>query len=330
MDGALVPLGSSGLSVSRLGLGLAALGRPGYINLGHADDLAGDYDVDVMERRAHDVLDFAWRSGVRYFDTARSYGRGEDFLGSWLRERRIEPPAATVGSKWGYVYTAGWRTSAEKHEVKQHVLPVLERQIEESRERLGSYLDLYQIHSATLDSGVLDRPDVLDELARLRDGGLLIGLSLSGPGQAATLEKALTLRRGAAPLFGCVQATWNVLEPSAGEALAAAHAQGLGVIVKEVLANGQLTARGRGDELEPKLAVLRQVADSHGVGVDAVALAAALSQPWVDVALSGAAGVDQLASNLLALDVDLQGRPFDELAEPAERYWSRRASLEWN
>ena len=42
-------LGSSGLTVTPLGLGLAALGRPGYINLGHAADLAHDYDVAAME-----------------------------------------------------------------------------------------------------------------------------------------------------------------------------------------------------------------------------------------------------------------------------------------
>ena len=38
-------LGTTGLSVSPVGLGLAALGRPGYINLGHADDLGDDHDV---------------------------------------------------------------------------------------------------------------------------------------------------------------------------------------------------------------------------------------------------------------------------------------------
>jgi aryl-alcohol dehydrogenase-like predicted oxidoreductase len=102
-------LGSTGLPVSRIGLGLAALGRPGYINLGHADDLGGQYDVAAMELRAHAVLDMAWQAGVRYFDAARSYGRGEEFLGSWLRSRQIPAAEVTVGSKWGYIYTATGR-----------------------------------------------------------------------------------------------------------------------------------------------------------------------------------------------------------------------------
>ena len=76
-------LGNTGLTVTPLGLGLAALGRPGYINLGHAADLAYDYEVAAMEARAHALLDAAWAAGVRYFDAARSYCRGEEFLGRW-------------------------------------------------------------------------------------------------------------------------------------------------------------------------------------------------------------------------------------------------------
>jgi len=77
-------LGNSHLSVTPIGLGLAALGRPGYINLGHGDDLNYDHDVTAMEAQAHRVLDSAWDAGIRYFDAARSYGKAEEFLHSWL------------------------------------------------------------------------------------------------------------------------------------------------------------------------------------------------------------------------------------------------------
>jgi aryl-alcohol dehydrogenase-like predicted oxidoreductase len=117
--------GRTGLNVTPIGLGLAALGRPGYINLGHADDLKQNYEVEDMEQQAHTVLDTAWAGGVRYFDAARSYGRAEAFLASWLTSRQIGPEAVTVGSKWGYTYTAGWQIEADKHEVKDHSLPVL-------------------------------------------------------------------------------------------------------------------------------------------------------------------------------------------------------------
>jgi aryl-alcohol dehydrogenase-like predicted oxidoreductase len=236
-------LGRTGVPVSRLGLGLAALGRPGYMTLGHADDLGRDYGVDAMRAHAHAVLDAAAAAGVRYLDAARSYGEAEAFLADWLAARRIVPGSIGVGSKWGYEYTAGWRVDAATHEVKEHSLARLERQLAESRARLGAHLALYQIHSATLESGVLEDRAVLARLARLRAAGVAIGLSLSGPRQAATLQRALAIAIDGAPLFGAVQATWNLLEPSAGAALAAAHAAGLGIIVKEALANGRLTAR---------------------------------------------------------------------------------------
>src|ERR671915_482031 len=98
----LRPLGRTGLTVTPLGLGLAAPGRPGYINLGHGGDLAGRTDVEAIERNAHAVLDAAYDAGVRYFDAARSYGRAEGFLASWLDSRGLAPGSVVVGSKWGY------------------------------------------------------------------------------------------------------------------------------------------------------------------------------------------------------------------------------------
>ena len=98
---AVASLGQTSLDVSRIGLGLAALGRPGYINLGHAADLAGETDVDALRGRAHEVLDAALAAGVRYFDAARSYGRAEEFLGSWLSDRGLRRGEVSVGLEVG-------------------------------------------------------------------------------------------------------------------------------------------------------------------------------------------------------------------------------------
>lgn len=322
-------LGASGPTVSALGLGMAALGRPGYITLGHAEDLGSGRSEQAMEHRAHAVLDAAYAAGVRYFDAARSYGRAEDFLASWLAARNIPPGGVTVGSKWGYTYTAGWNVEAERHEVKDHSLSALRRQYAESRARLGAHLTLYQIHSATFESGVLDDTSVLGELARLREEGLRVGLSLSGPQQAAVLRRALEVRVEGQPLFSCVQATWNVLERSAGPALAEAHAAGWGVILKEVIANGRLGPRDSSPALNP----FRALAQEQPTGPDVLATAAALAQPWVSVVLSGAATVEHLGSHLRALDL-----PYGEalearlrgLAEAPSAYWAQRSSLPWN
>jgi aryl-alcohol dehydrogenase-like predicted oxidoreductase len=165
-------LGATGIPVTPLGLGLAALGRPGYINLGHGEDLSSGRDVEAMRAHCHRMRDLAWALGIRYFDAARSYGRAEEFLGDWLQKAGRAP---SVGSKWGYTYTAGWRVQALAHEVKDHSLAVLERQWAETCAHLGGHLRLYQIHSATLDSGVLERPEVLARLAGLKGERVAVG-----------------------------------------------------------------------------------------------------------------------------------------------------------
>jgi aryl-alcohol dehydrogenase-like predicted oxidoreductase len=314
----LRPLGRGGPPVSPIGLGLAALGRPGYLNLGHSADLGERRSPDDLRARTAEVLDAAYAGGVRYFDAARSYGRAEEFLAAWLDDRA--PTDVTIGSKWGYTYTADWQIDADPPEVKELTLPTLRRQLDETRTLLGDRLALYQIHSATVSSGVLDDREVLDELARLRDDGVRIGFTTSGTDQAATIRRALEVGG-----FDAVQSTWNLHERSAEAALAEAHDAGLGVIVKEALANGRLTDR-QGDER------LTAVAREAGATSDAVALAAVLAQPWVDVVLSGAATVDTLRSNLVALDVDpavARDPRLDALREEPDTYWGHRSDLRW-
>ena len=304
----LRPLGAAGLRVTPIGLGLAALGRPGYITLDRAKDLGSDRSVAALERRSHEVLSAAYDAGIRYFDAARSYGFAERFLGSWLRERGLPPKAITVGSKWGYTYVGDWQVNARVHEVKDHSLAALRRQIAESRALLGEYLDLYQIHSATLESGVLDDYAVLSELNALRVSGLTIGLSVSGPRQADVIRRALAVSVDGVNPFQSVQATWNLFEPSAGPALAEAHQAGWGVIIKEALANGRLADR-----------------DQH-------AIAAALANSWVDVVLSGAVTEAQLRSNVAALTMPPlpdELAALSKLAEPPDRYWKERSQLAW-
>jgi aryl-alcohol dehydrogenase-like predicted oxidoreductase len=312
-----------------LGLGLAALGRPGYITLGHADDLERRYGVDAMRDHAHRVFDAAWAAGVRYFDAARSYGRAEEFLASWLAAKGIAPADVVVGSKWGYAYTANWQPTADLHEVKEHTVARLERQLAESRALLGAQLDLYQIHSATGSSGVLENRDVLARLAAVRREGVAIGLTVTGPEQPDTIRRALDVRVDGTRLFDTVQATWNALERSAAAALTEARDAGVGVIVKEPLANGRLTERNA----HPGFAPLEAIARRHGVTVDAVALAAVLAERFADVVLSGAATAQQLDSNRKALAIRLDAEEVDELrriAEPSVQYWTTRSRLPWN
>lgn len=326
-------LPSSLREAPRLGLGLAALGRPGYINLGHHSDLAHTAtDQEAMQAHTHAVLDEAYALGIRYFDCARSYGLSEAFLGSWLSSR-ADDAGVVVGSKWGYEYTAGWRVSVdegEAHEVKEHTRAQLERQLAQTRDLLPS-LDLYQIHSATQESAVLDSQEVLDTLAELREAGCAVGLSVSHP-QTPTIIQATAITHGGRPLFASVQATFNLLDQSAADALLAASQAGMVVIVKEALANGRLTSRA---PPSAGLDLLKREAEALGTSVDALALAWVLSHPWVDVCLSGATTVQQLRSNVEAirlapLEPELRDRLAAGLSQDCEAYWAERKTLSWN
>ncbi|WP_328693883.1 aldo/keto reductase [Streptomyces phaeochromogenes] len=308
-----------------IGLGLAAVGRPGYINLGRDHDLGEDRSVETLRTRTHELLDAAYAQGVRYFDAARSYGRSEEFLAGWLNTRS-DIGDVVVGSKWGYTYTADWRTDAEAHEIKDHSLATYERQRAESAELLGDRLDLYQIHSVTPDSPALIDKELHARLAEAAAQGLTVGFSTSGPAQADAIRTALAVTVDGEPLFRTVQSTYNVLETSAGPALAEAHDAGLTVIVKEGMANGRLA-----DPHAPD--AVRAIAEEVGLGSDAVALALVLRQPWAGVVLSGAATALQLSSNLHAAVVDLddeQESRLDALTEEPLAYWERRGQLPWH
>ena len=320
---------------AQLGLGLAALGRPGYVTLNHASDLGGRYEPSAMEAHAHAVLDAAFDAGIRYVDAARSYGRAEDFVASWLDKRKIEPGEVVVASKWGYTYTAGWSTSATQHEIKDHSLMAFERQLAESVERLGPHLSLYQIHSVTAESKTLGDDALIDAIARLRERGIRAGLSVSGAGQDLAIRRSLEVRRDGQRVFDSVQATWNLLERGAESALEDAHAAGMKVVVKESLANGRLTHGNRNDDemFYPLVAEIRAVAENRGTTMEKLAIAAALARPWANVVLSGAATVEQVRSNVNALEFAYDAELDEQLramSVASEEYWRARGSFKWN
>jgi aryl-alcohol dehydrogenase-like predicted oxidoreductase len=222
---------------------------------------------------------------------------------------------------------------AATHEVKDHSLAVFTRQLAESRSAFRTQLDLYQIHSATLESGVLDDDRVIDALVTQRGLGLPMGLTVSGERQADTIWRALDVRRDGECVFDAVQATWNLLERAAAPALQAAHGEGLTVIIKESVANGRLTTRGLSTVARTAADRIEAEADRLSVSIDALAIAYVLAQPWVDVVLSGATTIDQLESNLAAvgftLPADTLGRLEDARMDTGS-YWAARSALPWN
>lgn len=255
-------------------------------------------------------------------------------MSGWIQTRRPASPFL-LGSKWGYTYVAGWAVQTDgAHEVKDHTVFNLDKQSAESAALLGPHISLYQVHSATLESGVLTSPDVLRALAALKaDRGWRLGLSVSGPSQAGALRLALGLRAlDGARLFDAAQVTCNLFEQAALPALREAAAAGLSIIVKEGVANGRLL-RPPGDA---RLAPLMDAAAELRCSPDALALAWIMAQPFRPMVLSGASTPEQLASNAAALELAprlspaLVARLGEAMRQDSGAFWAERAALPWN
>jgi aryl-alcohol dehydrogenase-like predicted oxidoreductase len=326
-----------------MGLGMAALGRPGYITLDRAKIFGcGDRTVETMQTQANLVMEqlfkeFEASDQMPWLDCARSYGLSELFVGEFLRQRKVDPKAVYVSSKWGYTYVADFKVElapSAKHEIKDHSTENFLKQLKETEEHLGEYLDLYQIHSATFDSGILTDHQAHEALAACRENrGWAIGLSVSGPEQGDILREAMKIRiqgnrETRVPLFDSVQCTYNVLEQRPGDALMEAYEAGMDIIVKEGLANGRALRNPTILEYSKKLSC----------EPDQLALACILAQPFFPRVLSGAVTPEQLSSNLRAQEVAnklIESKSFlNEIMTGAcmesEAYWSDRAALAWN
>jgi aryl-alcohol dehydrogenase-like predicted oxidoreductase len=305
---------------ARLGLGLAAIGRPAYITGGRDADLGAPEtrSVEALRDRAHALLDEAWRLGIRYLDAARSYGDAEGFIGTWLATHPERRDDLVIGSKWGYEYVGDWRMDAEVHERKDHGLAMFEAQWPATITALGTRPDLYLIHSVTPESPALGDRALLDALRRLADSGVRVGISTSGPHQADVVWRALAVPDSP---FSAVQATWNLLEPSAAPALADAHEAGWVVVVKEALANGRLV-----DADDHRLTDL---AAADHCAPDQLALGIALAQPWASIVLSGAVTVDQLRRNAAARPSSVGSEATATFAIGPEQYWADRQRRAW-
>lgn len=219
-------LGRTGLAIPRLGFGCGAVG--GLMVRGDAQEQAR-------------AVARALEAGVRYFDTAPSYGdgRSEENLGRAL--------AAVDSARSAVVGTKVRVTPDQFGDVKS----AIRRSLEESCRRLGrERVDLFQLHNQIRDP-IHEAPlhEIAAAMRQTVDDGLAGHIGFTGLGDTAAVRRALR-----AELFETVQAYFNAVNPSAVYPGATGGGQdfdglvtiagqhGVGVINIRVYAAGALSA----------------------------------------------------------------------------------------
>jgi aryl-alcohol dehydrogenase-like predicted oxidoreductase len=315
-------LGSTGLTVSALGLGLMGM-----------SEFYGPTDEAESIRTIHRALEL----GVTFLDTADMYGRGhnERLVGQAIAGRRDEVVLAT---KFGFVRGDDGSRSVNGR-------PEYVRQAcEGSLERLGlDVIDLYYLHRRDPDVPIEDTVGAMAELVR---EGKVRHLGLSEVG-AATLRAAHAVHPIAA-----LQSEWSLFTRDIErEIVPAARELGIGLVPYSPVGRGLLTGafadattlspddfrathpRFTGENLERNLALVRrigEVAERVGCTPPQLALAWLMSHsrpPSAVVPIPGTKRVRFLEENAGAADVHLSDedlRALDELAPPGaaagERY----------
>ena len=313
----------------KLGLGTAALGRPQYINIRTKN--IQKTDLDAFRKHSFSVLEEAYALGMRYFDTAPGYGLAEALVLEWLQTKN--DPTIEIATKWGYTYTANFDKNAIIHEVKEHSLAKLNAQWDFSKQLLP-YLKVYQIHSATIETGVLENFKVLERLASLKkEHNLKIGLTTTGANQAEVIKKALNITVDGASLFDLFQVTYNFLDQSILKVSEELIQENKSIVIKEALANGRVFRNESYPHYNKMYEVLEGISKKHNVGVDAISLKYCEQTIPNSIVLSGASTIRQLQENLKADTFMLSSQDLallDAFKTPAHYYWSERKKLTWN
>ncbi|NWE44825.1 aldo/keto reductase [Pseudomonas gingeri] len=210
------PLGSTGLSVSPLGLGTVKLGRDQGVKYPSGFQIPDDQEARQLLKLTRDL-------GINLIDTAPAYGRSEERLGPLLRGQRHE---WVIVSKVGEEFEAG----QSRHDFSAgHTRLSVER----SLQRLETdFIDLVLVHSDGNDLAILEQSDVYHTLAELKREGKIRGFGFSGK----TVEGGLkALEQG-----DCAMITYNLNEQGERPVIDYATAHGKAILVKKALASGHV------------------------------------------------------------------------------------------
>jgi aryl-alcohol dehydrogenase-like predicted oxidoreductase len=300
-------LGKSGLKVSELGLG------------------ANNFGWWAGEQTSIAVINHALDLGINYIDTADMYDRGhsEEFVGKALKGKRDH---VIIATKFAHPMGDG---PNDKGGSRHYIMKAVEASL---RRLQTDYIDLYQMHVPDRETPIEETLRALNDLVQ---SGKVRYVGCSNFVAWQLCEALWTSQVNNLHAFMTVQVRYNVLERGIETQLVpCCREYDIGVIPWGPLAGGFLTGKYRQGEKAPtdarlanpvaiyshiftddnwkKLAALKAFAAERGHTIAELAITWLLAKPWISSVIAGARTVEQLSTNLPALQWKLTN---DEIAE---------------
>src|SRR5215211_3596418 len=280
-------LGTTGLEVSRICLGMMSFGDPGR----------GSHPWSLPEDESRRLIEKALTSGITFFDTANVYSAGssEEIVGRALKDFTRRDNVVLATKVHGRMRPGPNGAGLSRKAIMQ--------ELDASLRRLGTdYVDLYQIHRWDPKTPVEETMEALHDVVKAGKVRYL-GASSMYAWQFAKLQHAAALGRWTP--FVAMQNQYNLLRrQDERELMAMCADMGVGLVPYSPQGKGRL-ARPWGEQSlrstvdkvvqsfdspldEPVVAAVQKVAQSRGVTMAQVALAWVLTKPVVSAPIVGA------------------------------------------
>ena len=314
-----VNLGSTGLKVSRLCLGMMTYGSKKW------------REWVLEEEEARPFIKRALDAGINFFDTADVYSEGvsEEITGRAMKHFGVRRDSVVIATK---VHGVMGSDPNQRGLSRKHIMHA----IDDSLKRLDmEYVDLYQIHRFDGTTPIEETLDALTDVVKAGKA-LYIGASSMWAWQFAqmlALSDELGLSR-----FVTMQNHYNlVYREEEREMIPLCRKEGIGLIPWSPLARGFLagnrrrqdrgeTSRARTDAFAHQMYYrdddfkvverVTEIAEKRGVTNMQVALAWVLAQPGITAPIIGSSKMEHLEDNLKALELKLDAAELKALAEP--------------
>lgn len=213
------PLGSTGMTVSALGLGTVKLGRDQGVKYPAGFTIPDDRSATALLNMARDL-------GINLIDTAPAYGNSEERLGTLLAGQRDQ---WLICSKVGEEFEQG----QSRHDFSpEHTRLSVQRSL---RRLQTDVIDMVLVHSDGNDLDIIEQLGTLEALQDLKREGLIRAFGMSTKSVAGGLA--------AAAIADVMMLTYNLEETADEEVLAYCASQGKGTLIKKALASGHLSQR---------------------------------------------------------------------------------------